>query len=284
MKFKTSLLFSTLLAMSTQAKLNLQIYNADNNSFSVNSTLITGEKEAMVIDSGFTRADALRIASNVLDSGKTLKIIFISQADPDYYFGAEVLKQIFPDAKLISTPAVVAEIKHKLVAKLAFWGEKMGNNAPKEPIIPEILASEQLNIEGEIIEIRGAKGILANRPYLWIPSLKTITGNVSVYGNMHVWTADSQSKVERDAWIAQLDEMKALKPKQVIPGHMTKNTPLTVETITFTKHYLQMFEKALAKGKNSQQVIQYMEKNYPNLPDKSSLELGAKVNKGEMKW
>lgn len=284
MKFKTSLLFSTLLAMSTQAKLNLQIYNADDNSFSVNSTLITGEKEAIVIDSGFTRADALRIASNVLDSGKTLKIIFISQADPDYYFGAEVLKQIFPDAKLVSTPAVVAEIKHKLADKLAFWGEKMGNNAPKEPIIPEILASEQLNIEGETIEIRGAKGILANRPYLWIPSLKTITGNVSVYGNMHVWTADSQSKVERDAWIAQLDEMKALKPKQVIPGHMTKNTPLTVETITFTKHYLQMFEKALAKGKNSQQVIQYMEKRYPNLPDKSSLELGAKVNKGEMKW
>ncbi len=34
----------------------------------------------------------------VLDSKKTLKTVYISQADPDYYFGVEVIKQYFPDA------------------------------------------------------------------------------------------------------------------------------------------------------------------------------------------
>ena len=38
---------------------------------------------------------ALRIAANVLDSGKELKTIYVSQADPDYYFGVETIKEIF---------------------------------------------------------------------------------------------------------------------------------------------------------------------------------------------
>ena len=69
--------------------LTVKVYNAGGNSFNVNSTLIYGEKEAMVIDAGFTRADALRIAANVLDSGRQLTTIYVSQADPDYYFGVE---------------------------------------------------------------------------------------------------------------------------------------------------------------------------------------------------
>lgn len=33
---------------------------------------------------------------------------------------------------------------------------------------------------------------------------------------MHVWMADTATAKERQAWIAQLDEMKALKPTKVI--------------------------------------------------------------------
>lgn len=237
-----------------------------------------------MIDTGFTKADALRIVANVLDSQKTLSTIFISQADPDYYFGAETIKQFFPEAKVLSTPTVIAEIEHKLAGKLAYWSPQMGDNAPKQPIIPTALEGNQLTLEGESIEIKGTTGMLANRPYVWIPSLKTITGAVGIYGNMHVWMADSQSKAVRDAWVAQLEEMKALKPSKVIPGHMSAGTPLTSKSIEFTQNYVKKFEQALAQSKNSQDVVRLMQKAYPTLSDKGSLELGAKVNMGEMKW
>ena len=62
---KTTLALSTTLLVSGSAlaaqPLTLDIYNADGNSFHVNSTLVYGETEAMVIDTGFTKADALRI-------------------------------------------------------------------------------------------------------------------------------------------------------------------------------------------------------------------------------
>ena len=131
----------------------------------------------------------------------------------------------------------------------------------------------------------GTQGLLAHRPYAWIPSIKTIVGNIGVFGGMHVWTADSQTAAERAAWVAQLDEMAALKPELVIPGHMTSGTKMDASTLAFTKDYLRAFEKNLAASKNSAELIKAMKQAYPQVTDGAmSLDIGAKVNKGEMKW
>ena len=181
---------ATSLAVSFTAQaaqpLNVKVYNADGNSFNVNSTLLYGEKEAILIDAGFTRADALRIAANVLDSGKQLTTIYVSQADPDYYFGVETLKEFFPRVDVVSTPAVLEKLTAKLAGKVAFWGPKMGANAPRKPVVPRALEGNTLTLEGQTIEIRGTHGPLAHRPYAWIPSIKAIVGNIGVFGNMHV--------------------------------------------------------------------------------------------------
>lgn len=71
---RTTVLAATLSIAFANAQaaqpLQLKIYNADVNIFNVTSTRVLGAREAIVIDAGFTRADALRIAANVLDSGK----------------------------------------------------------------------------------------------------------------------------------------------------------------------------------------------------------------------
>lgn len=286
--FRTTLIAATLSLAFTGAQaaqpLQVKVYNADGNSFNVNSTLIYGEKEAMVIDAGFTRADALRIAANVLDSGKELKTIYVSQADPDYYFGVETLKEIFPKADVVTTPAVLEKINAKLTGKLAFWGPKMGANAPRTPVLPKALSGNTLTVDGQTVEIRGTTGPLAHRPYAWIPSVKAVVGNIGVFGNMHVWTADTQTVAERSAWVAQLDEMAALQPTVVVPGHMLPGTTLDVSAVNYTKGYLQAFEKNAAATKTSAELIDAMKKAYPAAPMGLSLDIGAKVNKGEMKW
>jgi glyoxylase-like metal-dependent hydrolase (beta-lactamase superfamily II) len=271
-------------AAQAAAPLTLKVYNAEGGSFHVNSVVVSGKTEAVVIDSGFTRADALRIAANVLDSGKTLKAIFISNADPDYYFGAETLKTIFPQVPVLTTPAVREKIQAKLAGKMAFWGPKMGANAPKQPIVPEEIKGTTLTVDGETIEVRGTTGELAHRPYVWIPSIKAIVGNVGVFGNLHVWTADTQKPSERQAWFAQLDEMQALKPATVVPGHMAASTALDASSIAYTRDYLQRFDAASAKAKNAGELIEAMQKAYPQAGLGIALDIGAKVNKGEMKW
>lgn len=275
---------STGAVAQTSAPLTLKVYNADANSFHVNAVVISGKTEAIVIDSGFTRADALRVAANVLDSGKTLKTIFISNADPDFYFGAEVLKHTFPQAEVLTTPAVREKIQAKLAGKLAFWSPKMGANAPQKPIIPELLQGTQLSVDGETIEVRGTTGALAHRPYVWIPSIKTIAGNIALFGNLHVWTADTQKASERQAWFAQLDEIEALKPETVVPGHMAAGTALDASAIRYTRDYLKRFDVEAAKATTGAALIEAMKNAYPQAGLGIALDIGAKVRKGEMQW
>jgi glyoxylase-like metal-dependent hydrolase (beta-lactamase superfamily II) len=269
---------------ATAAPLTVKVYNAEAQSFHVNAVVVSGKTEAIVIDSGFTRADALRVAANVLDSGKTLKAIFISNADPDFYFGAEVLKAQFPQAQVLATPAVRDKIQAKLAGKVAFWGPKMGANAPQKPLLPDALQGNSLSVDGEAIELRGTSGELAHRPYVWIPSIKTIAGNIAIFGNLHVWTADTQKASERKAWFAQLDEIEALKPSTVIPGHMAAGTALDASAIRYTREYLQRFDLEAAKAKNGAELIDAMKKAYPQAGLGIALDIGAKVNKGEMQW
>ncbi len=209
----------------------------------------------------------------------------MSQADPDYYFGVETLKEFFPQADVVTTPAVLEKLVAKMSGKLAFWGPKMGANAPHKPVTPRALEDNVLKLEGQTIEIRGNQGLLAHRPYAWIPSIKAIVGNIGVFGNMHVWTADSQTTAERAAWVAQLEDMLALKPELVVPGHMSAGTKVDASAITFTKDYLQTFEKNLASSKDGAGLINAMKLSYPQVTDGAmSLDIGSKVNKGEMKW
>ncbi|EJN6826522.1 MBL fold metallo-hydrolase [Vibrio cidicii] len=285
MKTVMTLTATLLMSAGVMAKpLTLEVYNADGNSFHVNSTLVYGDTEAMVVDTGFTKADALRIAAKVLDSGKTLKTIFISQADPDYYFGAEVLKQLFPQAEVVATPAVRAKIAEKLQGKLAFWGPKMGANAPVNPLLPTAYQGKTLSLDGETIEIRDSEGELAHRPYLWIPANRAILGNVAVYGNVHLWMADAQSNQERHAWAEQLQQMAELKPQVVIPGHMTANTATDSSAIRFSQSYLTAFDQAKSNSKDSAALIQTILASYPDAGLPMALEIGAKVHTGEMKW
>ena len=288
MKKLIALAASTLITFSAlaadKAPLTLDVYNAEASSFSVTSTVVYGDTEAMVIDSGFTRADALRIAAKVLDSGKALKTIFISQADPDYYFGAETLQKIFPDAEIITTPAVKEVIEKKLAGKVAFWSPKMGDNAPVNPIVPAVYNQSTLTVDGHVIEIRGTEGVLAHRPYLWIPENQAILGNVAVFGNIHLWMADAQSDESQAAWVTQLKEMLALKPAVVIPGHMTADTTADSSAITYTMDYITDFQQAKQESQNSAELIQAMSEKYPNAKGALNLNIAAKVHKGEMQW
>ncbi|MBN0988913.1 MBL fold metallo-hydrolase [Amphritea pacifica] len=288
MKKLITLVASTLITFSAfaadKAPLTLDVYNAEASSFSVTSTVVYGDTEAMVIDSGFTKADALRIAAKVLDSGKALKTIFISQADPDYYFGAETLHKIFPDAEIITTPAVKKVIEKKLAGKVAFWGPKMGNNAPLNPIVPAVYNQSTLTVDGHVIEIRGTEGVLAHRPYLWIPENKAILGNVAIFGNIHLWMADAQSDQSQAAWVTQLKEMLALRPAVVIPGHMTADTTADSSAITYTMNYISDFQHAKQESQSSAELIQVMTAKYPNAKGALNLNIAAKVHKGEMQW
>ncbi|WP_431257182.1 MBL fold metallo-hydrolase [Roseateles chitinivorans] len=191
-------------ARAEEAPLHLQTYRADARSFHVASVLVSGRTEAVLIDAQFTRADAHRLVADVLASGKRLKLVYVSQGDPDYYFGLEVIHQAFPDARIVATPATVAHIRSSLPGKLKVWGPMLGANGPKHPIVPEVLKGDRIELEGQSLQVVGLEGPAGFYSFVWIPSIKAVVGGVRVFGDMHLWTSDSASPAERRCWAQDL--------------------------------------------------------------------------------
>jgi glyoxylase-like metal-dependent hydrolase (beta-lactamase superfamily II) len=271
-------------APAAEAPLTLQVYNADGGSFHVNAVLVAGKTDAVLLDTGFTRADALRIAAMVLDSRKVLKTIYISQADPDFYFGIETLKQVFPDAKVVASAPTRKKIEATLANKLQVWGPRLGANAPRNVPLPEALAGNTIALEDQVLEIRGLDDALAHRSYVWIPSIQAVAGGVNVFAGLHVWTADTQTPQERAQWLAKLQAMAALKPQTVIAGHALPGERQDASQFAYTQAYLTRFESELGRAANSGTLIDEMKSAYPKAGLGIALDIGAKVNKGEMKW
>lgn len=277
---------STLLpAAHAAAPLQLQIYNPGQQAiFPVSSVIVSGEREAILIDAQFQHNDALALVKQIQDSGKTLRTVYISHSDPDYYFGLDVIHAAFPAAKIVATPQTVAAIKANMDAKLAYWAPIMKDNAPGSLVLPQVLHADHLTLEGKRIEIKGLKGASPERSYLWIPSLKTVAGGVVISNGIHVWVADTQTPQSRANWLATLDQIAALKPQAIVPGHYLGAAPAGTAALDYTRNYLQAFETAALEAKDSAALVKAMQARFPQAGESASLELGAKVIKGEMRW
>ncbi|EPF18208.1 Arsenate reductase and related proteins, glutaredoxin family [Cedecea davisae] len=266
---------------SFAAPLTLEVYNPqDKGVFPVTSTLISGPTEATLVDAQFSVKDGAELVKIIQHSGKKLTRILITAGDPDFYFGLEPIVKAWPDVKIEATPLVVEHINKTKDAKIKYWGPILKDGAPQKVFVPQVTHATTFTVDGEKVELRQPASHAA---YLWIPANKTILGGVAVDSGIHVWTADSQTKAARQEWRDVLDEMAALKPERVIPGHFIGEVKPGTAPVVFTGDYLADFELALKKGKSAP-VIAEMKQKYPKLADESSLEMSAKVNTGEMKW
>ncbi|WP_197728683.1 MBL fold metallo-hydrolase [Rhizobium ruizarguesonis] len=261
-------------------------FPAGQNGFFRAPVLVFGAKEAVLIDGGFTLPDGKTVADAIKATGKTLTTIYISQSDPDYYFSLGPIKAAFPNAKVIAASATVDAIKGSVEKKLAVWGPQLKENGPQtlaDVVIPEAFDEKTLTVDGETIEIVEAEG-LANRRYLFVPSLNAVFGGVLIFNGVHVWTADTNSAELRAAWVANLEKIAARKPAIVVAGHMTPDAPSNLSGVEHTMAYLKAFEEELAKAKDSASLKAAMEARFPGLGMGVALDIGAKVATGEMKW
>ena len=280
---KTLLASSVMLSASAfAAELSYKVYNPQAQGiFPVTSTLISGEKDAVLVDAQFSVNDAKNLVKIIQDSGKNLKYIVITAGDPDFYFGLEPLVQAFPDAKVIATPEVVKHIEATKEGKFAYWGPILKNGAPSQVIVPSPSEDKTIVLEGEKIEIK-SPGKYAS--YLWVPSNRTILGGVGLSSGIHLWTADAQTEKERNEWRKTLKQMNRLNPRAVIPGHYIGDIPTGTQAIDFTYQYLVDVDQVLKDHKDSASGIAALKEKYPNLAEESSLELSSKVLTGEMEW
>ena len=272
--------------MAANTPLTWKHFPAGENGFFRAPVLISGSRNAVLIDAGFTFPDGKALADAIQATGRTLTTIYISQGDPDYYFSLKPVRAAFPRARVIAASATIAAIKGNIDKKLATWGPQLKDNGPQslaDIVMPEAFDESSFPVDGHAIEIVDVPG-LAKVRYLSVPSLNAIVGGVFLFAGVHVWTADTPGSAARAQWIRNLDALAARKPAIVVPGHMVPGAATDASSIAYTRDYLVAFEEELGKSADSAALIAAMTRRYPNAGMGVALQIGAKVAKGEMQW
>jgi glyoxylase-like metal-dependent hydrolase (beta-lactamase superfamily II) len=194
-----------------------------------------------------------------------------------------VIKEAFPEAKIVASAAAIDGMKNTWEAKQKAWKPMYKDAVTSKELFPEPTEETKLTIDGQTVEIRGGvQGDEKDNSYVWIPSTKTVIGGDIIYQDVHVWTLNTTAD-ERKEWIKTLDEIAALNPKLVVPGHTASKGKNDRSSIKFTKNYLIEFDKALASSKTKEEFLGKMNKKYGKAKLDVILKMAADANFPEKK-
>jgi len=248
--------------------LQLDVYTAPPEGFSVTSTLISGPTEAILVDAQFRNSDAQKVAEKIAASGKKLKAIFLTHAHPDHYFGTAVLRKRFPGVPVYMTKAALKEFKQTVAAKIQQWVSIYKDEIPTEVPAPERLPRKKLKVDGQVVQVvpdlqGDSKG--PTNSYLWVPSANAEVAGDIVFERTHVWLAESTPKT-RKAWFAALRKLAARHPRTLVAGHKrTEESPDSPGAIAFTRDYIRAFEAAKASSHSAEELIKKMKQSYSDV-------------------
>ncbi len=260
------------------SQLHVQVFTSPPEGIAVNSTLVYGDKDAILIDAQFRLSDAHRVVAAILESKKNLTTVYVTHPHPDHYFGLVVIRQAFPNAKFVALPRVVEGIKASWQNRVNAWKPQYGDNIPSNPIVPDALDGNTLTLEGETLQVFGPlQGDSAgDNSFVWIPSIKAIVGGDTLFSGTHFVFAPMSTAQKKD-WAATVDQMVALKPEIVIPGHQIAGAPNDASVLDFMKKYMKDSDEAQASSKTADEFKSKMKAMYPNLGLDGLLNISAQA-------
>ncbi|MBN2060659.1 MAG: MBL fold metallo-hydrolase [Deltaproteobacteria bacterium] len=263
-----------------------KVFFSDESGFAVASVIVTGKKDAVLIDAQWSLSNGHRVVAEVLETGKNLKTVYITHAHPDHYFGLGPIAEAFPEARITALPSVARTINKQMFGKIEHWIDIIGpTNVPRKAVNIEPLTENYIELEGHRIEILPEiMGDLKYNTVVWIPSIKTLYGSDVLFNQAHPFTCEVTAE-ERQQWIRDIERLEAMGAEVVIPGHQKPGMPFDSGSFSFTKDYLIATEEELANTNDVGSFFYAMAKRFPeaNLIFLSD-EMNANVFKGDLDW
>jgi glyoxylase-like metal-dependent hydrolase (beta-lactamase superfamily II) len=248
----------------------------------ISSTLISGQRDAVLVDTFLTIEQNRRLAGWIVKSGKNLDTIYATHGHGDHFFGANIIRERFPKARFVASRDVIAVMRKQAsnAVLLSFWNPRFPAQIDANLAIAEELAGTVIELEGdELVSVPLGHTDTENTTCLHVPSIGLVVAGDAAYNDVHVYLAESNSETRKE-WISALHTIESLEPRAVVAGHKKPGRDDDPRIVEETRQYIRDFDRIAAATGSAEQLYSDMRALYPDRVNPGALWSSARGVKG----
>src|SRR5713101_437407 len=179
----------------SQHGFSIKVFTSPDDQFWTNSVMIEGTHEVMLVDAQLTKTSAEKVLQEIEETKKPLSIIYITHEHADHFLGLEVFREAYPRVRIVANSAVVDRINKVYQEKIDKWKKILGSGATSHVVAIEKVDGNFIEFESSKIEVlKNIQGDTDENTMLWIPGQRILIAGDVVVNNMHLYTAETDSK------------------------------------------------------------------------------------------
>jgi glyoxylase-like metal-dependent hydrolase (beta-lactamase superfamily II) len=247
----------------------------------ISSTLITGERDAVLVDPLMTTTQARVLAGWIAATGKNLTTVYVTHGHGDHHFGLGEILDRFPSARALATPAVVEHMRAAIdpAAVASFWAQLLPGQIPERLVVAELLEDGRFDLEGhDLVAVDLGHTDTDDTTCLHVPDIGLVIAGDAAYNDVHLYLAESDSD-RRKAWLAAIDTIEALEPRAVIAGHKRVDRSDDPQILDETRQYIRDFDRIDASTTTPRELYDQMLAIYPDRVNPGVLWISARTVK-----
>src|SRR5258708_1073208 len=240
----------------------------------ISSTLIFGERDAVLVDTPITVEQARALTNWVAARGKNLTTIYATHGHGDHFFGANTVLERFPGARFVARPEVIEIMRQQASPESlgTFWNPRFPGQISSHLAIAEELEGNVIRVEGhDLVSVPLGFTDTASTTCLHVPSIGLIVAGDAAYNGDHLHLSESPDQQKRQDWIAALDKMESLNPRAVVAGHKRVGNDDSPRIIGETRKYIRDFERLAMQTTTARDLYDQMLKLYPDWINRGAL-------------
>jgi glyoxylase-like metal-dependent hydrolase (beta-lactamase superfamily II) len=248
----------------------------------ISATLITGERDAVLIDAVMTSGQAAELADWVAATGKNLTTVYVTHGHGDHWFGLGMILERFPDAKAVAIPSVARKIASQIGSDFVetFWKRRFPGQIPENLVGVEELEGDRFELEGEeLVAVDLGHTDTDDTTALHVPSIGLVVAGDAAYNDVHLYLAESDAGGRR-SWLTALDTIEKLSPRAVVAGHKRPERADDPKILEETRQYIRDFEALAARTATPLELYTEMTARYPDRVNRGALWGSARAAKG----
>ena len=167
------------------------------------STLIYGERDAVLVDPPLTVEQTNTVIDRVAASGKNLTTVYSTHGHGDHWFGIGAILDRFPDARAVATPEVVKLMRQRVYPRLQSGGERV-SPVRSRTCLWWLKSSRETRSpleDEELVAVEVGHGDSDHSTCLNVPSIGLVVAGDVAYNDVHQYFAESDHP-KRGEWIS----------------------------------------------------------------------------------